>query len=329
MVASQSLRELISVLITDIPGAFPGIDCVTIACLDPEYELARLLEQGGQPQDFETSAFIPLTREALDALFPVPWTPRLGRGDERMRALLFPGLPRPAASMALAPLVLREKLIGCLNQASMDPLHFATDTATDLLEHLAAITALCVDNAVSHERLKLDGLTDPLTAVANRRFFERRMAEEVERWERHQEPLTCMLVDVDHFKHINDRYGHQIGDNALKRVAELLGQDLRGSDVLARYGGEEFVLLLPGTTEQHGLMIADRLRSRVAAGAFPGPERSPIHITVSIGLACLTAGPAPERAASGEWLFREADTALYAAKRTGRNRVVTRSETHA
>jgi diguanylate cyclase (GGDEF)-like protein len=324
MIGAQSLRELVAVLVTDIPLHFPGVDGVTLACVDLEYEMARLLEQGGSPV-LDGAAFVPVTRAQLNALFAPAHKPRLGGGDEKIRALLFPAMPQPPASVALAPLVLRGELIGCLNQASHDPRHFSPGTATDLLEHLAAVTALCVDNAVSHERLKLDGLTDSLTSVANRRFFERRLSEEVERWARRSGPLVCMLVDIDFFKQVNDRYGHQVGDQVLQRVAALLGQDLRGSDVLARYGGEEFVLLLPATSASQGRAIAERLRTRVARENFSGPDARRISVTVSVGLACLPPEFAPPDAKPAQWLLSQADAALYQAKHSGRNCVVTQT----
>jgi len=321
MIGSHSLTDLIRIITQGIPETFPGIDCVTLACVDPEYEMTRLLENGGEP-DSKPKAFMAIPRESLDAIFTRPWRPRLGPPDERLHQQLFAGHHCTAGSVALAPLVRRGELIGSLNQGSRDPRHFVPGIATDLLEHLAAVAALCVDNAVNHERLKLDGLTDPLTGVSNRRFFGRRLAEEVERWARQAGPLVCMLVDVDFFKQVNDQYGHQVGDRVLRQIASLLGQDLRGSDVLARYGGEEFVLLLPGTTAAQGAAIAERLRSNIEHSAFVIPEGVDLDITVSIGMACLQPGTdscGPDPAA---WLFQQVDAALYEAKQTGRNRVV-------
>jgi len=242
--------------------------------------------------------------------------------DEHLHSLLFLEHPCATGSVAVAPLVRRGELIGSLNQGSRDSRHFVSGIATDLLEHLAAVAAMCIDNAVNHERLKLDGLTDPLTGISNRRFFERRLAEEVERWARQSGPLVCMLVDVDFFKQVNDQYGHQVGDRVLRQIASILGQDLRGSDVLARYGGEEFVLLLPGTTPAHGAAIAERLRASVEHSAFVIPEGIDLDVTVSIGLGCLLPGAESYGPDPAFWLFQQVDNALYQAKDTGRNRVV-------
>jgi len=348
MIGAHSLRGVLDTLVTELPKTFTNVDCVTLACEDPEYEMLRLLERDDRSRDLlaqppvesnrthgtdmkpdsvhasvqTAQAFVSLPHKTFAALFPRPWEPRLGRCDDRLQALLFPEYPSRIGSVALAPLVLRGKLIGTLNQGSRERTHFTRDTATDLLKHLAAVTALCLDSAINHERLKLDGLTDPLTEVANRRFFERRLAEEVERWARHGGQLTCMLVDVDHFKQVNDTHGHQVGDQALQQVARLLGKDLRAVDVLARYGGEEFVLLLPNTSLAQGAAIAERLRARVAQEPVVLAQDRSFAVTVSIGLASLQPNCGMQGAQAAAWLFQQADAALYKAKKSGRDRVV-------
>ncbi|MBI3546955.1 MAG: sensor domain-containing diguanylate cyclase [Gammaproteobacteria bacterium] len=321
MIGSHSLTNLLSILTEGIPETFPGIECVSLACIDPEYEMMRLIDTGAG-SSLRPNCFVAISRQELDALFMRPWRPRLGPVNKHLHSLLFAEHPNATGSVALAPLIRRGELIGSLNQGSRDPHHFVPSTATDLLEHLAAVAALCVDNAVNHERLKLDGLTDALTGVSNRRFFERRLVEEVERWARQVGPLVGMLVDVDFFKQVNDQYGHQVGDRVLRQIASLLGKDLRGSDVLARYGGEEFVLLLPGTTAVQGFAIADRLRANIEQSTFVIPEGLDLNITVSIGMACLEPGADSYGPDPAAWLFRHVDAALYEAKQTGRNRVV-------
>jgi len=334
IIGAHSLADIMATLSRDLPALFPHVDRVTIACVDPEMELSRLLEPTDPAPE---TPFIPISPDVLRTLFPFPNRPRLGGMDDAVRQLLFPGDRLPLASMALAPLILRGELIGCLNQGSRDAAHFSPGTGTDLLEHLAAVTAMCLDNAVIRERLKIDGLTDPLTGLYNRRFFERRMGEEMERWARRRDgALTCMLVDVDHFKQINDRHGHQAGDRVLQGLARLLGRVLRGSDVLARYGGEEFVLLLPETNLEQGAYIAERLRALVETTSIPTTDGKSLTVTVSVGLASLGAsnGAPPHRSVAAmdpvegrvddpsAWLLQSADKALYQAKQGGRNRVV-------
>jgi two-component system cell cycle response regulator len=319
MVAAQSLGRLVDVLVDGLVNRFGTVDQVTLACLDPEYELSRMLERESEVQWRES--FVALHPGALDDLYSQPYRPWLGPFDVPRHGQLFPSQRGSIGSVALVPLVLHGKLIGSLNQSSPRVGHFSAGAATDLLEHLAGITALCVDTAVSHERLKLDGLTDALTGIANRRFFERRVVEEAERWRRTRLSLSCLVVDIDHFKKINDRYGHQAGDKVLQQVARELEAVLRSSDVLARYGGEEFVLLLPATDLREAAEIANRIRQNVATIHFEQADLRDISVTASVGVACLGTAQR-EEAHPGEVLFRYADQALYSAKNSGRNRVV-------
>lgn len=326
VIGAHSLRELLSALASRVPSAFSKVDTVTIACLDPEYEMARLLKSNIEPSvpnnDSAERAFVGISHASLQQLFGKENRPRLGSCSREVQTLLFPTFPRTLGSVALVPLVLRGKLIGTLNQGSVDAKHFTADTATDLLEHLAAIVSMCIENVVNHERLRIAGLTDPLTGIANRRFFERRLIEEIERWRRRQEPLVYMLADIDHFKQVNDRYGHHAGDQVLQQVASLLGDSLRGMDLLARYGGEEFMLLLPNTSAANGTMVAQRLCNKIARHSFSITDGQPLSVTISIGVACLGVEGAAAMEKSSVWLSQQADAALYQAKQAGRNRVV-------
>lgn len=327
LIGARSLRDFVTALASEFPQIFPSVDCVTLACFDPEYELTRLLDSPvhadspDAPLSDLSGSFINITQESLRTLFAGSRRPLLEPCTREIQALLFPAYPQPLGSVALAPLVLRDQLIGTLNQGSLDPRHFTPDTATDLLEHLAAVTSMCLDNAVSRERLRLYGLMDPLTGVANRRLFEHRLGDEIERWLRRHEPLAYMLVDIDHFKRVNDKYGHHVGDQVLQQVAEVLGRDLRGADLLARYGGEEFMLLLPNTTLAQAAAIAQRLCNNVAGHKFKVAGNRRLSVTVSIGVAGLDGDGQKKVRTPATWLFEQADKALYAAKQGGRNRV--------
>jgi len=318
MLTADTLRAVIAVLSKGLPELFPGVQAVSVAWLDPDYELTHLLEQEGEK--LPSSAFVALRVPAAGLI--APDGPRLGAVDPASQQKLFPHTTDRLQSMAIAPLMLRGVRVGSLNQGSADPNHFMPDAATDLLEHLAAVTAICIDNSVNRARLRHDGLTDTLTQVANRRFFDRRLREEISQWLRRGGELSCLLVDLDHFKQINDKHGHQTGDLVLQEAARALSKGLRASDVLARYGGEEFVLLLPSTEMQRAAEIAERLRAAVDSLALTAARGVNLRVTASFGLASLAADQRASLEDPGLWLLRQADRALYAAKTRGRNCVV-------
>jgi diguanylate cyclase (GGDEF)-like protein len=166
------------------------------------------------------------------------------------------------------------------------------------------------------ERLSV---TDPLTGLYNRRHLMGTLANEVQRSRRLRRAFSILLADVDHFKQYNDTYGHLAGDAALVKIAEILRKTTRGVDCVARYGGEEFLVMLLETTIATAAVVAERIRSRVAAETFEGGK-----VTVSIGLAeCPPHGDTPED------LIASADAAMYQAKAAGRDRVVTASDKRA
>jgi diguanylate cyclase (GGDEF)-like protein len=172
------------------------------------------------------------------------------------------------------------------------------------------------DSAQEGEKARIDGLTQ----IANRRRFDEYLSQEWGRHIRMQQPISLLLCDVDHFKVYNDSQGHQAGDDCLKIVAKAINQCFRAGDLVARYGGEEFALVLPQTDRAGALLVAERVRSAVAATALPHPE-SPVCncVTISIGVASQT--PEPASPSNASTLIDEADRHLYLAKRHGRNQV--------
>ena len=174
------------------------------------------------------------------------------------------------------------------------------------------------------ERLEELSLTDFLTGLYNTRYFIARLTEELERAKRHQAHLSLIFCDIDFFKKVNDRYGHQFGDYVLKEIGQLLVSRvddikiiarLRKSDVVARYGGEEFVVILPETSKMNAVEVAERMRQAVAAHDFQGQGKS-VSVTMSFGVAEY-----PEDSVDCDELIRRADLAMYQAKKGGRNRV--------
>ncbi|HEY0961359.1 MAG TPA: diguanylate cyclase [Pseudomonadales bacterium] len=162
---------------------------------------------------------------------------------------------------------------------------------------------------------KRNALLDPLTQVANRLGWDQRIADEVERWRQYPQPTCVATWDIDHFKRINDTYGHTAGDKVLRIVAQALAKQLRSSDFIARYGGEEFVMIVPGTSLANGTALANKIRETVSRIGFHF-SGNPVVITISCGITELRAG---DDAGS---VFERADQALYRAKEDGRNCVV-------
>lgn len=159
--------------------------------------------------------------------------------------------------------------------------------------------------------------TDPLTGLMNRRAFTAAAQREVERATRYKSPFAVLMLDVDHFKSINDTAGHLAGDSVLRQLGSLLEEAVRKVDVVARYGGEEFVVILPETASDGGIIFAERLRERIENQTYEIGAERPVHLTVSIGVATF---PSP-RVATTEDFFARADEALYRAKSGGRNQV--------
>ena len=174
--------------------------------------------------------------------------------------------------------------------------------------------------AALYEDTRRLATTDALTGLLNRRAFLDAFERERARSDRHAFPLSVLLLDVDHFKRINDSRGHPVGDAVLRGVARILEKVARKSDFVARWGGEEFVLALPQTSEAGARVAAERVRRAVAAEAHPAPEGPPVSATVSVGVASAEAPWSVDK------LVGRADSAMYAAKSRGRNRVEVASE---
>jgi diguanylate cyclase (GGDEF)-like protein len=191
----------------------------------------------------------------------------------------------------------RELLARVANMIRIKQMHDEVDAARARLEKLA--------------------IRDELTGLYNYRYLQSRLSEEFKRAERYREPLSCAMLDIDHFKSFNDRFGHDVGDRVLRTVAERLLEAVREVDVVARYGGEEFLLLLPSTHLAGALTVADRVWRAIGERPFSAGEDDRERITVSIGVALY-----PSRAVSSrDALLKAADQALYRAKEEGRDRI--------
>ncbi|HEX5787083.1 MAG TPA: DUF484 family protein [Woeseiaceae bacterium] len=298
---------------------------VTLVLCDPDHDIRHLLLAAGTP-----AATLPnvLFVESLGGLAPQyahlrrPWLGPYAACDHQL-VLPAPGI----ASMALLPLEHRGRLIGSLNFGSSDAERYTHRHATDFLAHLAVIASYCIENVVNRARLLRSGFTDVLTGWHNRRYLQVRLREELARAARDQSKLVCLMLDIDHFKRVNDTWGHAAGDAVLREFAQRIETQVRASDVAARYGGEEFVVLLPGTGTADGVRLAERIRNAVAAESFELPDGGNIPVTVSIGISAASPAPqAKDLKTLGESLLARADVALYSAKSEGRDRVVVEKE---
>jgi len=173
-----------------------------------------------------------------------------------------------------------------------------------------------IRKALDERRAQRLAITDGLTGIYNRRYFEERLEEETRRARRYGRPMSLLMFDIDFFKNYNDTCGHLKGDEVLRKIALTLQRYSRETDIAARYGGEEFVMILPETDGQNASRLADRIRMSIAETPFEGESQIPSgKVTVSVGVSCLLAGE------EGYDALERADRALYMSKQNGKNRV--------
>lgn len=210
------------------------------------------------------------------------------------------------------PLIFFGEKLGVLALDSSSKNTFEHDDLQPL-ESVADICAAAIQNASYFDRMKQLAYVDGLTGIHNRRYFEMRIVEELERAGRFQGRMAVIMVDIDNFKRVNDEFGHLLGDEVLRLVANLLKQQLRKSDLLCRYGGEEFAIVVPETTGENAMRVAEKLRRQIETHHFPGVPRS---VTISCGVADY-----PTQGITRDEVVAAADAALYTAKQAGRNRI--------
>ncbi len=223
----------------------------------------------------------------------------------------------PTAGRVLAlPLVSRGDKYGCLVMLCEKNVRLAKDQVSTLnaaVNHLS----LALNNALMFTKIKTRADRDGLTRVFNRRSFDERLIEEFKRHQRLNTDLSMLMIDLDHFKDVNDNYGHMAGDMVLERVARLFEATFRSTDFIARYGGEEFVVLLPHTNEDNAEMLAERIRAKVEDTIMSYQDTN-FKVTASIGVSSIRPGSLEKNTD----IIRKADEALYEAKAQGRNRVI-------
>jgi len=321
LLQAEGLDSLLDVLVGGLRASY-GLEYVSVVLCDPDYDIRHLLLANGTPAEKFPDL---LMRESLAGLAPQyialhqPWLGAFAACDHQMIC------PRASAikSIAMIPLKHRGKLIGSINLCSGDAQRFTRSHASDFLAHLGIIASFCVENAVNRARLMRSGFTDVLTGWNNRRYLSVRLGEELARARRDEAGIICLMLDVDHFKGVNDTWGHVAGDAVLVELAHRIESQVRASDVAARYGGEEFVVLLPNTRVASALLLAERIRAAISATPIDLPGGDKVTVTVSIGISEVCPAPADEDLKRlGDSLVARADVALYAAKSAGRDRVI-------
>ncbi len=224
-----------------------------------------------------------------------------------------PGTPQGYACL---PLLAQGEALGVLHVRGTGGAEPSADPA--LVEAVAEHLALGLANLRLREKLRSQALQDPLTGLFNRRYLEERLEREVRHARRHRAALSVLMIDLDHFKRINDTHGHEAGDRLLEAVGSALVETLRAEDVAARYGGEEFTVLLPGTALEEACWVAEKVRNTVRRLRVPTAGLALAEVTLSVGVATLAEGGDLEASE----LLRRADAALYEAKEAGRDRLV-------
>jgi two-component system, cell cycle response regulator len=317
LLQTASLSQLIDLLQSGLRKSF-SLDAVSLILLDPHHEMRHLLIGESASSGTRGVQFVDSMLAVAPQLANLerPW---FGPFKEAEYALMLPQA-RPVASVALVPLRRGEQLDGVLVFGSRDPERFTAELASDYLAHLGIIAAICLENAVNRARLVRSGLTDFLTGFHNRRYMQTRLREELARAQRDKNTVAFMMIDVDHFKRINDAHGHMAGDSVLREVAMRIDSEIRMSDTGARFGGDEFAIVLPGGQIRDAEALARRILKTASSRLVLVAPGVTATITLSIGVA--VAGPVGntrEAKPLAERLVAEADAALYKSKAAGRN----------
>lgn len=222
---------------------------------------------------------------------------------------------RSIRSEAAVPMILRDEVIGVLDIES-EKLNAFSERDMRMFSIFASQAAIAIENARLYNETKALSLTDSLTNIANRRHFDLILENELKRGRGYSRSVSLAMIDLDHFKQFNDRYGHPAGDRLLIAVAEKIRRTVRDTDLLARYGGEEFVIIFPETPGGSAYKVCERVRTAIENNQIVLKRYGKVGITISIGVATY-----PQSAQSAQELIQKADLALYRAKKLGRNRV--------
>ncbi len=218
-------------------------------------------------------------------------------------------------SIVCVPLAFKDDIIGILYVDDFSPRKFEK-SQLNLLSILSSFAAMSIDHARLHENTRKMAFTDGLTGLYNHRHFQEQLEKEISRSSRHKETFSLLMIDIDDFKCINDKFGHTFGDKVLQKLADIFTASIRDSDTPARYGGEEFAVILPRVASEQASLMAQRIRKQVKIKSA-SLMRKKAPLTISVGVAEY-----PKDATKRLDLIKRADKALYKAKRLGKDQVV-------
>ena len=308
-----SLEQISSVLIDRLPSVF-SIDYFTLFLYDQDKRKLNLMCHNHP--EIESSFSIPLSSSPI--MEAAVLRGQYIREQDFSTSSYYRGADNPLFKKGYfvsIPLMIEKEIVGLLNINDVGQDSFDVGDL-DFILNLSEFIAMSISNAVLYEQANKLAVTDGLTGISNRQSVEKSLQIEFERSKRYNSPLSLILLDVDHFKDVNDTYGHQKGDEILIAFASLLKKACRANDIAARYGGEEFLMILPQSNAQGAFKIAERVREEMMKISFTGNE-SNFAVTVSCGVAEFN-----KDCESINKLITVADQALYEAKNGGRNKTI-------
>jgi diguanylate cyclase (GGDEF)-like protein len=316
MLAAGTLPELLAAAAS--PPLVSEPLATTMLLSDPAHELRHLLLGGARapaPAGLLFTDSLVATAPQL-TLLSNPWQ---GAFRSSEHGALFPGAT-DIEHVVLFPLRARGALVGCLNVGTSGRARVPGDGDPWVLSHVAEIVSAALERHVDAMRLRRGGFTNPLTGWNTRRFLEARLKEAIARCERHGGDVSCVLIDVDGLKAVNDAYGQLAGDQALREIAGRIEGQLRASDAAAHVDADEFVVLLVDARIESAVPLAERILDAVRSEPVQAASGLLLPMSVSVGLASVAAGLEPGQKALSNHLLAKAESALHLAKSRGGNR---------
>ncbi|HET8940418.1 MAG TPA: diguanylate cyclase [Rudaea sp.] len=313
--ACRTIDEVRAGLVDAFGQLLPGLGG-RMALLNPSQNLLAVGAHWGEHGMIAESIYAPEDCWALRR--GQAYAPAEASGGFVCQHVHWPNPDQPDARYFCLPLAAQGEVIGVL---TFDSLQSIDAHSRSLAVAAAEQLAMALANLRLQETLRTQSIRDPLTGLFNRRYLEVSVERELARATRRNQPLTVMMLDLDHFKQFNDTHGHDGGDALLVQFAKILKRNTRSEDIACRYGGEEFTILLPEVDAVSARARAEQIRAATSEMVAQHRGKTLAHVSVSIGMAAF-----PENARVGADLMRSADSALYRAKRSGRNRVVAASD---